>query len=64
MFSSPASANAATEVRILPDTNIATHRPVQLTLLANAGKLKKLAFVTVQRFPKDPAIGPRQPLPS
>ena len=57
-------ANAATEVRILPDSNIATHRPVQLTLPANVGELKKLAFVTAQRFPKDPAIGPRQPPPS
>ena len=46
------------------DANTAPHRPVQVVVPANAGQMKKLAIVAVQKMPCDPVFGPRRAPPN
>ena len=59
MCDGPADAAGSAQVRL--DATVATHRPVQITLPANAGKMKKRVIVAVQKLPNDPVFGPRPP---
>jgi hypothetical protein len=51
-------AEAASEVCIVINAPIATHRPVRLRLRTDASTLMRTAVVAVQRIPPEPVFGP------
>ena len=57
-------ADLVGKANTLLDANTAPHRPVQVTVPANAGQMMKLAVVPVQKLPCDPVYGPRPKPPS
>ena len=57
-------ADVVGQATTILDAITAPHRPVQIIVPANAGQMKKLAFVAVQKLPCDPVFGPRPAPPS